>query len=155
MMTAPPAFQLDGGMTALVAALVRRLAMGKLLAGAQVRQLCLGADGVEIRMDGGVCRAEQVLLALPPRLAAGLQFEPVLPAALLSGWLQTETWMAAHAKYVAIYPEPFWRSAGLSGFVSSRIGPLGEIHDLSSRTGQAALFGFFGMSAPELVGNSG
>ncbi len=150
MMTAPPSFRLGGGMSGLVDALVRRLAPGRLVTGARARQLCLGADGVDIMMDGdSSCRADRVLLALPPRLAAGLQYQPVLPAGLHSDWLQTETWMAAHAKYVAIYPEPFWRSAGLSGFVSSRIGPLGEIHDLSSRTGQAALFGFFGMSAPE------
>lgn len=55
------------------------------------------------------------------------------------------TWMAGHAKVVAIYERPFWRDSGLSGFVSSRVGPLQEIHDASPEAGSGALFGFLGI----------
>jgi monoamine oxidase len=57
------------------------------------------------------------------------------------------TWMAAHAKFVAVYDQPFWRHQGLSGSVSSQTGPLVEIHDASSLHGKPALFGFVGINA--------
>lgn len=55
--------------------------------------------------------------------------------------------MAGQANAVAIYERPFWRESGLSGFVSSWVGPLQEIHDASPNTGSGALFGFFRMPA--------
>jgi monoamine oxidase len=93
-----------------------------------------------------VWHVEQVLLALPPRLAAtGLQFEPSLPAELARRWRATPTWMAPHAKYLAVYDTPFWRERGLSGSARSSAGPMGEIHDVSMPGGHAALFGFLGV----------
>ncbi|WP_343221788.1 FAD-dependent oxidoreductase [Paenibacillus tritici] len=53
--------------------------------------------------------------------------------------------MAEQAKAIAVYDEPFWRKDGLSGFASSGVGPLQEIHDASPNTGSGALFGFFRM----------
>jgi len=59
------------------------------------------------------------------------------------------TWMAGHAKVIAIYERPFWREAGLCGDGISHRGPLVEIHDASPRSGsQGALFGFVGVPAP-------
>ena len=93
-------------------------------------------------------RAEHVLLALPPRLLeATIEFLPALPPALARQWRATATWMAPHAKYIAIYDTPFWREQGLSGEARSARGPLGEIHDASMPGGSAALFGFFGVPA--------
>lgn len=54
--------------------------------------------------------------------------------------------MAAHAKYVARYSQPFWREQKLSGDAFSSVGPLGEIHDASNGEA-AALFGFFAIDA--------
>ena len=91
--------------------------------------------------------ADHVLLALPPRLALdSIAFTPELPPALAAQWRATPTWMAPHAKYLAVYDTPFWREQGLSGQARSARGPLGEIHDASD-VGGAALFGFFGLSA--------
>ena len=51
--------------------------------------------------------------------------------------------MGAIAKVVVRYPTAFWRSLGLSGSAFSRIGPMGELHDMSGPDGDpAALFGF-------------
>jgi monoamine oxidase len=50
--------------------------------------------------------------------------------------------MAPHAKFFAIYDRPFWRDAGFSGTAQSFVGPLGEIHDATTASGKAALFGF-------------
>lgn len=93
-------------------------------------------------------RAEHVLLALPPRLATHtIRFAPELPLDLAHEWRSTATWMAPHAKYLAVYELPFWRDRGLSGEARSVCGPLAEIHDASVPNGHAALFGFLGVPA--------
>lgn len=78
-------------------------------------------------------RANSVVLALPPRLAAQMGVElPDIP-----------TWMAGHSKLVAIYDTPFWRNEGFNGDAISHSGPLAEIHDASPLAESAgALFGF-------------
>jgi monoamine oxidase len=58
------------------------------------------------------------------------------------------TWMAGHAKIVAIYDRPHWRDAGFSGDAISQKGPLAELHDASSGPdGPYAIFGFVGLPA--------
>lgn len=149
----PPSMRLAGGTGALVAALRRRLDDVVVRTEQTVRQLRREADHVELTVDDAagiarVWRAEQVLLALPPRLAATrVLFEPPLPPELARRWQGTPTWMAPHAKYVAIYDTPFWREQGLSGGARSGAGPMGEIHDISMPGGHAALFGFLGVPA--------
>ncbi|MBP2242943.1 monoamine oxidase [Cytobacillus eiseniae] len=92
--------------------------------------------------------ASAVILALPPRIIARhIEFSPSLPPNLVTNLVNKPTWMAGQAKAVAIYERPFWRDSGLSGFASSWVGPLQEIHDASPETGSGALFGFFGMPA--------
>ncbi len=151
--SAPASVRLSGGTGALIAALHERLDARRIHVGHAVRRLHRAADHVELEVENArgeiACwRARQVLLALPPRLAASrLAFEPALPAELLRDWLATPTWMAPHAKYVAVYERPFWRDMGLSGDAQSRHGPLVEIHDVSMPGGHAALFGFVGVPA--------
>jgi monoamine oxidase len=90
------------------------------------------------------------LLAMPPLLVASrVDFFPELPKDLCASWSATDTWMAPHAKYFAIYEKPFWRDMGLSGQGRSRVGPMAEIHDASVPDGLAALFGF--IAVPALV----
>ncbi|OKP89155.1 amine oxidase [Paenibacillus sp. P3E] len=94
--------------------------------------------------------ASTVILALPPRLIARhIHFVPELPPELNANLINKPTWMAGQAKAIAVYDYPFWRKDGLSGFASSWLGPLQEIHDTSPNTGSGALFGFFGMSAKD------
>jgi monoamine oxidase len=57
--------------------------------------------------------------------------------------------MAPHAKFVALYDRAFWREAGLSGTAQSMVGPLAEVHDATTASGQAALSGFVGIPAAE------
>jgi monoamine oxidase len=92
--------------------------------------------------------AEQVALAIPPRLAAKLTFTPELPPETMQALTETPTWMAGHAKFFAIYDQPFWREKGLCGTVFSQCGPLAEIHDASPDSGHSfSLFGFSGIDA--------
>lgn len=150
----PPSMRLAGGTGGLVAALHARLDPAIVRTGHTVKRLRREADRVELTVDDAagkptVWHVEHVLLALPPRLAATrLQFEPALPAELARRWRATPTWMAPHAKYVAVYETPFWREQGLSGSARSSVGPMGEIHDVSMPGGHAALFGFLGVPAP-------
>jgi monoamine oxidase len=145
--------RIAGGMGALVEAVRARLATTRIVTGAPVRRIRLIGARVELETDGAgagsaVWQADHVLLALPPRLVAGtIEFTPALPAALAESWRDTATWMAPHAKYLAVYDAPFWRAAGLSGEARSARGPLAEIHDASSPGGPAALFGFLGVPA--------
>nr|WKF61849.1 Putrescine oxidase [Paraburkholderia busanensis] len=151
--SSPAAMRIAGGMGALVDAVRRQLDPARVLAGRRVTQLTHSGPHVDVHTldETGTpasYRASHVLLAMPPRLAAStLTFSPPLPEAMTREWTSTGTWMAPHAKYVAIYSEPFWRGDGLSGEARSAAGPLAEIHDASAPRGHAALFGFLGIPA--------
>jgi len=126
------ALRIGGGLYQLTEALARQV-QGVLHLGQTVQQVREDDDGVSIVVNGMVLRAQRVVLALPPRLAVGLGISaPDVP-----------TWMAGHAKLVAIYDTPFWRQAGLNGDAVSHRGPLAEVHDASPADGaEGALFGF-------------
>lgn len=98
--------------------------------------------------------AKQVVLALPPRVVAdSISFEPPLSPEVSKQLKAKATWMAAHAKFVAVFDQPFWREQGLSGDGLSQKGPLLEIHDASPKSGGPyALFGFVGIPATDRTG---
>ena len=146
----PHSLRFAGGTGAIVSALVEALPTGQLHLGARVSCVTIRDGGSVLSFwDGeadGELVARQVILALPPRLLAStVDFEPALNSEILLRWRQTATWMAPHAKFVALYDRPFWREAGLSGTAQSGVGPLVEIHDATLASGAAALFGFVGL----------
>ena len=151
-------FRLSGGTAALVAALARDLSRDHIMLGARVTAMELGSDGVAltIRRDDGTMEvletmaADHVIAAVPPRLLeATVAFTPGHDAATARHWRDTPTWMAPHAKFLAVYDRPFWREAGLSGTAQSMVGPMPEMHDATSASGRAALFGFLGIGAEQ------
>ena len=150
--------RLAGGMTSLIDALARRVPGYRVAIGHAVTHLRFTGDGIRVAVvhSGGRIEitARQVVLALPPRLAArAITFTPALSSAQMSAMRTIPTWMAGHAKLVAIYPTPFWRETGLSGDGMSRCGPLLEIHDASPASAAAgALFGFVGVAPQERRG---
>ncbi|MEM7057910.1 MAG: NAD(P)/FAD-dependent oxidoreductase [Pseudomonadota bacterium] len=91
-------------------------------------------------------RADKVICALPPRLAVSqITWRPGLPPALTQAMQSTPTWMASHAKAVAIFDRAHWRDKGMSGRIVGRTGPLAEAHDHSGPDGvPAGIFGFIG-----------
>jgi len=150
----PPSMRLAGGTARLLDALASRLRRTPVLLGTRVQGLTAGPDsGLALALDTdgkpSTLQARSVILALPPRvLAAALRWQPTLPPETSRRWADTPTWMAGHAKLLAVYAQPFWRHQGLSGTAVSQAGPLAEVHDASAADGQpAALFGFVGVSA--------
>lgn len=158
--SSPPSMRLLGGMAALTEALTSTLAPERLRVGHAVTRLRAVGDGVHLQIavresdgegNGNATvdlLADRVILAVPPRIAASaIDFSPALPARLAQDWSGTPTWMAPHAKYLAVYDTPFWRQEGLAGSARSTVGPMGEIHDASMPGASAALFGFIGLPA--------
>lgn len=153
----PQSMRLVGGSAALVRALSNDLPDDRLQFRARVTAMRLSERCVELTVEHAegrrvTIKAEQVIAALPPRLLeATFKFEPALDSQTIRLWRETPTWMAPHAKVVAIYDRRFWRDAGMSGMAQSLVGPMGEIHDATTSSGRAALFGFVGIPARQRV----
>ncbi|RWD52265.1 MAG: amine oxidase [Mesorhizobium sp.] len=151
----PQSMRLAGGTGAIISALASCLPKASILLEARVTRVALSGPQVEVRFvdASGAERSEmtaRVIFALPPRLLEStVSFSPALDAATVRRWRDTPTWMAPHAKVFALYDRPFWREAGLSGTAQSMVGPLMEIHDATTASGKAALFGFVGLSAEQ------
>ena len=143
--------RMNGGLGEIVRGFAATLPTDRLNTSHALRAVQRETSG--LRLVFGDCRdirAKRVAFALPLRLLeATVSFEPALSDPVRQAMTRVPTWMAGQAKLVAIYPTPFWRSAGLSGDAISRRGPMAEIHDASPAAGAiGALFGFLGMPAP-------
>ena len=151
----PQSMRLAGGTHAIVRALAAGLLQDRILLNRKVTGATLGAAAVTLTIIGAEGRkesvqADHVIFALPPRLLeASVTFSPAIDKAMAQRWQRTATWMAPHAKFFAVYDRPFWREDGLSGAAQSMVGPLVEIHDATTASGGAALFGFVGVGADE------
>jgi monoamine oxidase len=149
----PTMMRLDGGMHKLAEAIKASLKAERIKTALKVERLEHSANGINLAVrahDDQVVEfsCHYVLLAIPPRLAlSSILFSPALPEELDQSWRSTSTWMASHAKYLAVYDKPFWRAKGLSGEARSLWGPMAEIHDASPQHGQGALFGFLRIPA--------
>ncbi len=124
-----------GGAARLVDALAASLPPGCVRMGVALRALRDKGAFIELLPNVGPgWRAQQVVLALPPRLVhETIQFEPPLPAAVWEVLAFTPTWMAAQAKSVSTFAQPFWRAAAQSGnaFVRHPQAVLSEVFDCS------------------------
>ncbi len=148
----PRSMRLVGGTGALIRALQKQLPEETILTGRSVKEMVLGPTTVTLKLtrDGGLdeaLEAEQVIAALPPRLLARMSLLPAVEPMTERHWRETATWMAPHAKFLAVYDRAFWPDAGLSGAAQSLVGPVGEVHDASTASGKAALFGFLRIAA--------
>ncbi|MDX5931917.1 flavin monoamine oxidase family protein [Acidiphilium acidophilum] len=149
----PPSMRILGGIAALAAHYEAGMPPGTLRLNHNVTGLTASENAIALSCTTpagtATFHARRIALALPPRLAATLAFTPSLPEPLQRRLAATPTWMAGHAKALALYDTAFWHSTGLSGDGFSQIGPLGEIHDASipGVAAEAALFGFFAWPA--------
>ncbi|WP_318434795.1 flavin monoamine oxidase family protein [Photobacterium leiognathi] len=156
--SSPVSMRLKQGMESLIKVLRKRLKNPHIYVSKQVTMLDRQQDHVVIHYHDSHDKqlqsvtVDHVLLATPPRLVIdSIHFTPELPSKLTKHWQNTATWMAPHAKYIAVYEHPFWREQGLSGSARSLAGPMVEIHDASqgNESNHAALFGFIGIPATQ------
>ncbi|MBN2906735.1 MAG: FAD-dependent oxidoreductase [Rhodobacteraceae bacterium] len=141
--------RIAGGPSALIDALSNRIGAASIRTSTPVVGLSEdGAGRVAVRLGSGeVITARQVIVSVPLRVAGMTLNLPWAPQPLIDAMRATPTWMSSHAKAVAVYERPFWRDAGLSGRIASRIGPLVEAHDNTGVDGApGAIFGFVGWS---------
>ena len=144
--------RIQGGINRLTDAIVNKIDAPHRFLEHVVTGLSINRDVITVDVMGPSgkmqVQAKQVAVAMPPRLAADLTFLPELPTKTMQTLAATPTWMAGHAKFFAIYDEPFWRKKGLCGTAISQRGPLSEIHDASPNSGSTfSLFGFSGLDA--------
>lgn len=136
------ALRVEGGLARVTDTLASGLG-DRLRLARRVHRVLEESGGVSVLMTEGRIHAGRVILAMPPRLMAGLGV--TVPDA--------PTWMAGHAKLVATYPTAFWRENGLNGDAISHRGPLTEIHDASPVDAKlGALFGFAHVGAARQPG---
>ena len=144
--------RVQGGINHLVDSIVDHIDAPHRLLAHMITGLSIDRDLITVDVNGPSgntqVQAKQVALAIPPRLAAGLLYTPALPVDVIQTLATTPTWMAGHAKFFAVYDEPFWRQQGLCGTAFSQRGPLAEIHDASPvSTNTFSLFGFSGLDS--------
>jgi monoamine oxidase len=78
-----------------------------------VRRIDQNADGVTVRSDDMVVRAQRVIVAVPLAIASQIIYEPMLPVD--RSFLHQRMPSGAIYKINIVYDEPFWRGDGLSG----------------------------------------
>lgn len=145
--------RMKGGMQQIIATIESRIVPERLLCSTPVMKLTRSDESIctTVQMAGTMTEihSDRVVFAMPPRLIEHtIEFDPPLTSARASALRANATWMAGHAKLLAVYEEAFWRARGLSGDAISHRGPLGEIHDASPDDGGPyALFGFFAVPA--------
>lgn len=137
-----PSSRVKGGLEKLIHALGEKLNTKCIHTNEEVLSIREQNNKLLVQTNLEQYEASYVLSTLSPRLACEhIFYEPALNVRTKEQMLQTPTWMGHTAKCVITFKNDFWREAGLSGFVYSHLGPLGEIHDASTHK-QAALFGF-------------
>jgi monoamine oxidase len=113
---AHPDERVDGGGFAIAEALAADIPSDLMLLGSPVTRIEQTDDGVTVSTSSTTIRANAVIVAMSPKLAREVTFDPPLPPsrrALFDGWTQ-----AYGTKTFIVYPTPWWRESGLSGFGS-------------------------------------
>jgi monoamine oxidase len=98
-----------------------------------VRLIRQTAAGVEVVTPTASITARRAIIAIPPTAAQHITFEPGLPAARIR--LQEGLQTGGQIKVNVVYPRPFWRDAGLSGYVCSDTPPVQNVWDNTPASG--------------------
>jgi monoamine oxidase len=110
---------------------------------APVQRITQNAKGVKVKAKGGTVTAKLAIVAVPPALAARIEYEPLLPA--LRDQFTQRAPMGSYAKVDAVYASPFWREEGLTGQAVSVNGPVRVTFDSTPKEGSpGVLLGFIG-----------
>jgi monoamine oxidase len=103
----------------------------RVVLGAPVTRIEQDADLATVTTADGERRAaRRVIVAIPPTLAARIDYRRPLPAR--RELLTQRMAMGATIKVLVDYPYPFWREAGFSGEVVCDGGPISVVYDNSA-----------------------
>src|ERR1051326_4461206 len=117
-----------GGAQAMVERIANELGEAVLLQ-TPVTAISHGANGARVRAGEIEVRARKAIVAMPPKLAGRLDFDPPLPEGPLK--LFASSIAGPVLKVVTVSPEPFWRADGLSGESASTDSPIETTLDAS------------------------
>jgi len=132
--------RIPGGSQRIPLALAAELGEALVL-GQPVRRIAHGGHGVVVHAESLAVHARQAIVAISPALAGRLVYDPPLPAD--RDQLTQRMPNGSVIKCMAIYDEPFWRAAGLSGQATSDVGPVKVMFDNSPPNGSpGVLLGF-------------
>jgi monoamine oxidase len=127
-----------GGNQQIVSALAAPLT-DSIHCGQVVRRIAYGDRSVRVVTDTAEFHGKRVIVAMPPTLAARIDYDPHLPA--LRDQLTQRLGQGSVIKIIAIYSEPFWRAEGLCGSAYSDTGPVKGVLDCSPVEGPGVLIG--------------
>lgn len=115
----------------------------RLFLAAPVRRIRQRGSRAEVVCDLGEIRCRQVIVAVPPPMAAAIDWDPILPPE--RAFLLARTPMGRLMKCDAIYDTPFWRADGLSGMGVAETGVVRTSFDCSPPDGsKGVVLGFVG-----------
>lgn len=134
--------RLDGGAQLLPLGLAESLGERVRLS-TPVRRIEQRGEVVRVLADGAEIEARRVIVAVPPAIAARIEFDPPLPEQRRQ--LAERLRPGRLSKCMALYEEPFWRNDGFTGEAVTDAGPVTLTFDSSPRDGSAGvLLGFVG-----------
>ncbi len=134
--------RLHGGAQMLPLGLAESLGE-RLKLGVPVRRIEQVEEGVRVLADGVEVEAERAIVAIPPALAARIEFDPMPPPTRREMCERLRP--GRITKCLALYESPFWREDGFSGEAVTDAGPATLTFDSSPRDGSSGvLLGFVG-----------
>jgi monoamine oxidase len=131
------------GGSQMIAFKIARQLGSRVVLSSPVRRIVQNRHGVTVYSDRATVRAKRVIVAIPPALAARIDYHPILP--LERDQLTQRFGQGTLSKVAAVYDRPFWRDAGLNGTVVNTEGLVNVTFDDSPPSGKpGVLFGFIG-----------
>ncbi|HTU95456.1 MAG TPA: flavin monoamine oxidase family protein [Solirubrobacteraceae bacterium] len=108
---------------------------------APARRIVHAGRGVAVTTDAGTWHGRAVIVAMAPTMAGRIDYDPPLPGP--RDQLTQRVPQGSAIKYEAVYPTPFWRREGLSGYANSDRSPVRLTYDNSPPGGRpGVLLGF-------------
>jgi monoamine oxidase len=136
-------FRFEGGTQLIALRLAAELGRRRIIMRSPVHSIRQGSGGVTVDSSRAVVRAKRAIVAIPPTLAGRIRYEPILPDA--RDQLVQRLPQGSLTKIAVVYPRPFWRDQGLTGFTTSLNGPVNVTYDDSPPDGSPGIIiGFIG-----------
>jgi monoamine oxidase len=131
------------GGSALIGLKIARALGSRVHLSTPVRRITQDRKGLTVVSDKLTATANRVIVAVPPALAARIDYEPILP--FERDQLTQRYGQGTLTKVAAVYDTPFWRDQKLTGTVVDTGFPISASFDDSPPDGSpGVVFGFVG-----------